>query len=993
MEIGNFLSTLWPDEIGGWRCIAFRAPKRENGQPCLDSKGEQIFLWLQRWFDNTADAAREVAKLKKRQDVQAIYHGNALFSEKKRQQGSVKSLGAFWLDIDCGQDKPYPNKHAGLQAVQHLCQVTGLPSPTVVDSGGGWHCYWWLEQHIPLSRWQPMANALKALCETHGIHVDGACTADAARVLRPVGTTNHKRNAPVELKLLQPPVSVDALENLLAPAIKPSEADPLGAVPAHLQNGAAGNDDLRSNVIGAPPSVEAIKAGCAQVRHSLDTRGSADQEPVWHAILGILRFCEDGKSWCHVASSGHPGYDRDAVEQKVDNWGATGASTCERFRSVRPALCEGCRHAGQIKSPIKLGFNSSAKAQEAPLPQVHQAGNSPAIATPELPPGFVYTQAGLCGVVSGKNEDGDKITYNVLFSRKLFWPIRATVEEGTHLHVIEFALLQQNGKLEMFSLPAAHVPNQREIISGVYSHGVSIETSPKARELMVKYITEFVNRLYDEDKVESRRQLGWNSDKSRFASDLEYGVDGTVRPTTYHQRLKNTVAGFDRSGTLDRWKAIADMYNRPGMEAYQFAMLYGLGSVLLAFLGDNGPALALTSTASGQGKSTAGMLALSWFCNPKTRVLKTSDTAVSWEVLRGQMKNFVMLYDELTEMVPQELADFVYDRTQITTRVKGDRLGGLAEVMGEINSGAIITSNNSIRQKLADHGAKQGATQHRLFEVYCESVYEQNVDAEFADLADNYGLAGDLAIRAIISNAADAKKCVLQFKERIKVEVKARPEERFWLNMCAVNMTAWHIANSLGLINYNGPRLMRWMVNAYQEQRRDMTYSMASWDDLVAEFLVNNTNRAVVVHTTGVVNVNGEFAPESSMFSPSPDKLVNTNIVVRAEVCTSKGAGTPTLVRKLSCIYIDKQQFDKFLRSRNVIPRDFMRAPEMGGLFVREPDGKPYKKWTLAKGLSSKVGAQANAYGFDMTHELFADFIGPYLPNAATTAKQVYSVK
>jgi KaiC/GvpD/RAD55 family RecA-like ATPase len=114
-----------------------------------------------------------------------------------RTQKNAQLVRCYWLDIDCGQDKAtsgkgYETKDMALGALKGFCSRIGLPDPLVNDSGGGIHVYWPLDSDIPKDEWQPVADKLKELTHSLGLKADDSRTADAASVLRPVGTINRK---------------------------------------------------------------------------------------------------------------------------------------------------------------------------------------------------------------------------------------------------------------------------------------------------------------------------------------------------------------------------------------------------------------------------------------------------------------------------------------------------------------------------------------------------------------------------------------------------------------------------------------------------------------------------------------------------------------------------------------------------------------------------------------------------------------------------------
>jgi putative DNA primase/helicase len=124
----------------------------------------------------------------------------ASYREPGTRKGSnVLSVKSFWIDIDCGEDKAldgkgYQTKAAALKELKAFCLAYGLPIPTIVDSGGGLHCYWILNQDIAAAEWYPLANKLKQIMALGAavLLADPSRTADIASVLRPPETHNRK---------------------------------------------------------------------------------------------------------------------------------------------------------------------------------------------------------------------------------------------------------------------------------------------------------------------------------------------------------------------------------------------------------------------------------------------------------------------------------------------------------------------------------------------------------------------------------------------------------------------------------------------------------------------------------------------------------------------------------------------------------------------------------------------------------------------------------
>lgn len=128
-----------------------------------------------------------------------------------RTKDAAASVNAFWLDIDCGDGKPYANKKEACYAVDAFCKSSGLLKPThVIDSGNGLHVYWVLDHALSPMEWKQTADILKNLTHAYDLKADDSRTSDIASVLRLPGTLNHKdpnNPKPVVSKYESEPIS------------------------------------------------------------------------------------------------------------------------------------------------------------------------------------------------------------------------------------------------------------------------------------------------------------------------------------------------------------------------------------------------------------------------------------------------------------------------------------------------------------------------------------------------------------------------------------------------------------------------------------------------------------------------------------------------------------------------------------------------------------------------------------------------------------------
>ena len=97
--------------------------------------------------DGVDDAMVQAVKLSS--EGTEVYFACAEYeTPDSRVAANASGAWAFWMDIDCGEDKAAAGKgYATIEdaeiALSKFCKDAGLPQPThIVHSGGGLHAYW-----------------------------------------------------------------------------------------------------------------------------------------------------------------------------------------------------------------------------------------------------------------------------------------------------------------------------------------------------------------------------------------------------------------------------------------------------------------------------------------------------------------------------------------------------------------------------------------------------------------------------------------------------------------------------------------------------------------------------------------------------------------------------------------------------------------------------------------------------------------------------------
>ena len=289
MNTLQFLDHIWADE--GYRCVLYLKP----GTP-----GK-----FQTFYETTAEAVNRIEQLQEH-SVNIFYAISTFKTDENRKQINVHRIKSFWLDIDCGKDKPYKSRYEVTQALVTFCRNTKLPPPLIINSGGGLHVYWVLDTAITAAEWRITALKLKALCTQLKFKVDPSRTSDSSSILRPIDTLNYKYNPPliVEIQYNAPTLVYEKFKQLIDGAVEEYGA----TVPvshAIFRTGAllrnvdtSLNADLMVPDLYPPSYADSIANECLQMKKCRDTRGQVS-EPFWFGMIGLLKFTREAPEIIH----------------------------------------------------------------------------------------------------------------------------------------------------------------------------------------------------------------------------------------------------------------------------------------------------------------------------------------------------------------------------------------------------------------------------------------------------------------------------------------------------------------------------------------------------------------------------------------------------------------------------------------------------------------------------------------------------------------------
>ena len=874
METDEFLAHVLPQQ--GYKF----AVKRPAGKE----------YWLHEAHADIEGVVVSIAKAE-RQEAD-IFFACASFTEpfvpEVRPDGSIKKryriqenaafVKSLWLDLDCGPEKDYTDQKGALTSVVAFCKQAAIPIPTLVNSGRGLHCYWVFDREIEAAKWVKLAAAWRAVVDHFKMKHDGSRTSDVCSVLRPINTTNRKK--PDALKTvaligpLRPVIDLRTFAHSLKAIIDTNKLK--ATAPERKVKGPTINDDLALTVDYPPADAEEISRNCRQVADFRAEQGDVP-EPVWYAMLGLIKHAVNGEQVCHEWSEGYAGYSYRETQQKMDQW-EFGPPTCQRLCDINPKGCEGCVNQGKVKSPIQLGVvvpPSEVIVEEVIVERADPTAEKPVEEVPALPESMQGSFAFVGNQLMGYTKDEEGVRRQVPLCDFIFYPrsFHSTHGGGGEMEISSSWVVRiKPGVYKYFSLPgSAAGVGGRELFSVLGNHAIFAKNG--AKKLMEQYVSEWFSALRrDSDEVKAYATFGWHGTDFLIGTTL-YGADGSTETVRLHGDATKYESAFVSHGDLDTWvEGIDQLYNRHGHEQYQWMLGVGFGAPLVKLLGPNMAGCVINgySPETALGKSTAGKLALGMYGNPDRLALtKQQATTKGLFAHCGIMNSLPVLLDEITNAKPWELSEMTYTFSQGTGRLGAQSDGSLRTNVYEWATLMSSTSNRSVHTALSANKADSRPEIARVFEYkFVRAAYQMpklEADRLIPELLSNSGAAGRIYMQYVVTHQAQVKALMAKVQSMLTSRGSLMADDRFWLAGATTVLTGMLIAKKMGLIRFDTAKLTEWALMQFAVMRNDVndssTYDVvehlgAMLNEFSPNFLVTSTRgdnrsaagRAPIIH-------------------------------------------------------------------------------------------------------------------------------------------------
>ena len=732
-----------------------------------------------------------------------VYFATGSFGSQRTADQCQKKR-ALYLDIDCGVGKVYGDKKTAITELYSFSDENFVRPNILVDSGGGIHAYWTFTNEISAESWVTMATALKELCELHGFGADPTVTADSARILRVPGTFNQKGDTPREVKVIHATTkefSPSKLGSLLGTR-KSKALEALGAMAQEE------DVDFVSGGSNTPFFAAKIIERCHVLKHTYETGGVDQVEPLWMAQLSLMAYAADGGEYIHALSDKHPDYDYQRTEKKynarvrVKDAGKFGPPLCKTLGMYLPEKCKSCRFNGRIKSPIVLGREEDGS--EIPFP-------------------YKQDDKAIYRLVEEKNDEGvveQKAVRVVSFPVENFQLFSSP--DPSQGMVFRFLVDKYGSKLVTFT--TKHMSDKRQLIVELSNSDVPLH-SHEYQEF-VRLMTTWADKMVQAKQVGAPTlSLGWCKDGKDHAFTLinrKITKEDADKEVTFLDR--EFIKDFTPQGNRQAWLDVAHYLTSEDRHAVTAGILSAFAAPLITFTGVNGCVLALVSDKSGTGKSTALRTAQAVWGDPRRGVNALDDTPLSVANRMGKLNNLPAFWDELR--MKEQVEKFVLLMFQVSQGKERSRLKSniTTQHVGTWNTLITVASNESITDHVRHlvHGTDAGLL--RVFEVTVPYLQrKKDIDAMSKALDDNFGNIGGEYAEYLVANRAQVLSLLEKVKLGFSKKVAADSAERFWVATCSALLTAAILCNKHGYTKIDINGFTAWLAKEFIRSRAEQT--------------------------------------------------------------------------------------------------------------------------------------------------------------------------
>ena len=895
--------------------------------------------WKNRKFATIAKAASEAVKLDANSEVYVAINSFGDWYKDKQDRFRIRTQdNVAWCkslyddyDVDANDPKKYKNKKEAIADVAKLASALRL-TPSVIDSGGGYHTYFHLDEEVDKATWIELATLKRDITTFLNMKIDRAVDLDSARVLRPVGTHNKKYGTPIPVKMLKQGkrYSVEHLRSTMLKFIEDNN------IQRAVKKGGFGDFVEYGEKLDRNQAREAVMNG--KEWHNNMLKLVASWVTKGNTVAEIHGLAKD------LILEGYSEEDTRAEVQKMID-GARSKGFCPP--EIEPSVAQNAAAAGDDDDDGKQTSNATViEGQTIPY------WNNQMFRWNGVALSRAYTDDD--GAVSWKP-----------FCKSFVYPInRIKDSEGTW--VIHWRAKGKNGSWREFFMPTSELAIPAQMSETFSSHEVFLTRTRNARNDMAEFAETLIETL-QRFRVETKTygQFGWTEDRKGFVLGTKMITEKGSQEVLCDPNVPTDVAvDFGRKGTLEEWISNIDtLYNRKDAEPFQFALCHSMGSVLVELMGSSnwhGLPLAFTGHG-GTGKSTAAKIACGFYGNPEYMERQTGDQGATLNAVIKRiaiMGSVPLLLDEFSGRTSEELTRTGYALANGRDKERLSSSGRFATVGGQWFKNSFITSNDSILESIAKlpAGYKVEATQLRFFEVSLPQDYRTavfpDITQEFVEnhMDNVYGEACLPYIRFVIKHRDWVRRQLVAARIKFNPKSDDDNKERFYRDTIVTALVAGKIAEKIGLVSFDINAMGRWaseQVIKMRESRREVNTSV---QEHLAAFIATLHGRLIVTKRLGSANTTKE------------DTSMPLRSVPAGRLCTEDKKA-----------FITVKSMTDWCKENSVTPASIREELDNAGYLIMQPTGEPNKRMYIGQGSTIPSGM---ARCYELNYHKLMDGVG-----------------
>jgi hypothetical protein len=451
--------------------------------------------------------------------------------------------------------------------------------------------------------------------------------------------------------------------------------------------------------------------------------------------------------------------------------------------------------------------------------------------------GIPHTQAEVV------DPDGSKRKYMRPIGSYRFLAVERLLDRAGRQSITAITIDRNTDQHVVLEIGSKELASAKDLSALMFANGIYMNDQD-VTALRTKFLPMFLAQL---QRARAANQIasrcGWTDDRTGFVLGTAlYTAKGVehVRPAAAPDEMK----AYHVAGDEAKWRKAFDLTLAGGPDR-QAVVALSIAAPLMVFTGVDGVMLNAYSPESGTGKSTLCDAALSVWGSPNKLRKDFRDTTNATSRLAAVVGNLPMVVDEFTNIEGKALSDYVYTITQGREK---HRMSADAKL--NLNNDrwclpTIVTSNNSIHDKLQAYRPDAVAEAARVFELRLHPLQVPKeamggLKLDLLAIRDHYGFLGPKLIELYLSrDPAQWEETVSKRIAWWDKNVSSDTSDRFRSVIAALIEIGAAIGTAMGYA-FDQAAIVEVIKTQWQEQQQEFEAAKRQPTDFINSYIVDN---------------------------------------------------------------------------------------------------------------------------------------------------------